>query len=416
MTCFHCGGGHDPDLCPGYSLRSINETAQTIRNGIDQLSEFDCLAVEQLSSVVGAVEGMGSQLSQSIYDIGDEIQRCADSVANAVREGTDETVGAIDRSTVINAIGFVGLGATVSSVGDQVAETRASIERGFDAVLEGIVGVGAALDYRERMDELRHEAEMELREEASVAGQAHRSIAAATALVRIDPNEAHANITRAIEAFPISGEAYRIRGTIQSILGKHEDAVKSFHAAVEFSAGGSVLPTLRPNEKPHGSLMRKAIVSSTVQLSHELLVTGGAATAVDALESGLRAAPNHPDLLLAIVKALAHDARWASSHLRFVSRLVLASPRHFNVLFLGRQLPSDRRRDLRQALNELRRAQASKLRNKSSFLDMLSKGRSEWLKLNGALCHSPDLPFVQVARLLDEASREVAQWTSGRRE
>lgn len=425
MKCFHCNGNHESDYCPGYGLQSLNKSADNIRDGINELSKLDKLAVERLSQISSSVAELGDNLSHSIddvgvlvsdslsaakYDICDAIGSSADTIAAEVRDGAESVCAAIDRSTAVNAIGFVGLGAIVSSVGDKVTDVKKSIDYGFEAVLDGLVGVGTALDYRERMDELRHESEMVLLEEASVAGQARRSIAAAGALIRIDPEEAYVNVRRAIENFPTSGEAYRIRGTVQSILGKHEEAIKSFRAAVKLSEDGNVLPILRGKQSRSEPLTRRAVVSSTVQLAHELLVIGDPTQAVNIIQSALQSNPSHPDLQFALVKALARDDRWASSHAQTITRLVLSSPKYFNLLFLGRQFPRERRRDLQQALIEIQKGESRRLHYKSGYLDMLSHGRSEWLRLNGGACHSSRLPFTQVMGLLGEASSEVARW------
>lgn len=425
MRCFHCGGNHESDFCPGYSLQSLSKSADNIRDGIGELSKLDGLAVERLSQVSSSVAELGDDLSRSIddvgamvsdslstakYDIVDAIEISADAIAAEVRDGTNRVTTAVDRSALVNTIGFVGLGTMVSSVGDRVTEAKDSIEVGFEAVLEGFVGVGAALDYRERMDELRHESKMVLLEEASVAGRARRSIAAASALIRIDPEEAYANVRRAIETFPTAGEAYRIRGTVQSILGKHEEAIKSLRAAVKLSEDGNVLPILRRKQSRSDPLTRRAVVSSTVQLSHELLVVGDSTQAVNMLQSALQSNPSHPDLQFALIKVLARDDRWASSHAQLISELVLSSPRYFNLLFLGRQFPRERRRDLQQVLMEILKVESRRLHYKSGYLDMLSHGRSEWLRLNGGMCHSPRLPFADVMVLLGEASSEAARW------
>lgn len=430
MHCFHCGGQHDSSFCPGYGIRSLIETTESVRLGIDQLGELSEDAVVELCD---AIDGGARQTAGAIRDGAaqtvDAIRDGLEQTVNAIRGGTNQTVQAIDRSTIVNAVGLAGVGV-VSAIGtsmvrEEVAGVRHELERirsgldeGIAEVSDALIGIGSVLDYRERMDELRHEAKLALEEEKSVAGQARRAIEAATLLLPIDLDQAHAFITKAIELFPTAADGFRIRGIIESMLEDHNAATKSLQMAVELARRGKVTPSLRGHDDPSGSTQRKALASASMQLSHELVLSGETDIALKVLTRSLRDLPNHPDLIHGTVKILVSMDRYDGSYESAIRTLVLESPRHFNLLYLGRQFTQPQRHRVRETLLRIQDTQAQHLFHRSSYLAVASGGRSQFPNQIEHLWDHGHPPFAVVMKMLQLSQSESKRWmtSSSRRQ
>lgn len=343
MTCTHCGGNHYSDYCTGYNSASMNRSLDEINGGINHLSGLNEEALGKMDSIADEISSAGYQVSGSI-----------DNLSNTTSEGFNKLSNSVDEAA------------------EKIWESQ--IISGF-MISQALIGIGAIMQYRERMEQLRHKERMQFNEDKSVAGRARRELKTASTLLFVDdPKQAENHIKNSIELFPSSAETFRMRSIIESRQEKHNDAITSLKVALKFAEDGDLIPTLLiPDSSQIEEVKQKIITSSLAQISQEFSIIGKIKEAIPFLTNGLEIYPNNTDLHFQRIRTISKTNSWDNYFEEYVSCLIELSPKYYSILYVDQQL-KDKRTELRKYLIQLKKEKSIQLQNKVEAFTILSKG------------------------------------------
>lgn len=233
MTCEHCGGHHNSTYCPGYFAFSMDRRLEEVTEGIELLSTLDEEALTEVSNRLDSVSS-GIETLQSINrDLGDTLSTAAASLRDTVSDaghGVSRSIGTVGRSL---EAGLEKVSGNALAAGAMVSGSMIAAGAMISAAL---AGVGAVLQYRERMDQIRHKERLEFDELASDAGKARRELKLATTLLFVgDASQAEQHLRESLRLFPTSAETFRVRSIVESIRDDHTSATLSLKTALKLA-------------------------------------------------------------------------------------------------------------------------------------------------------------------------------------
>ena len=252
--------------------------------------------------------------------------------------------------------------------------------------MNALAGIGAVMQYRERMDQLRHKERLQFDkerlqfdEEASDAGRARRELKAAAALLfAADPSQAEEHVVNSLKFFPSSAETFRVRSIVEILKGEHKKACISLRAALKLANDGGLMPNnMNVNETVVEGMQEAVYVSCLSQLTSELALFSQEIEALQLLDDGIKRYHNNTDLQLVRLRILSKTPAWDSRYGECIARLVKLSPRYFNMLFLDHQF-GRRLGETQSFLKHLRSDTLLALQNKMRTLMVVSKGEAEF--------------------------------------
>jgi tetratricopeptide (TPR) repeat protein len=377
MSCLYCGGHHDTEYCLGYNSSSLNESVEEVQSAMMTLAEHGQDSLEELSNGF-----------ESIRNGFDALKESQSTMVDAVRAEISSTRASLEG----------GLGQVSGSIMASAAMT-----------MSALAGIGAVMQYRERMDQLRHKDRLQFDEEASDAGRARRELKAAFAFLTCgDPEQAESHVNQSIRLFPSAAESFRIRGIVEHLLGRHDKACTSFRVALKLADDGDLLPNIdNVNDTVDDETHQAVFVSATSQLAQGLAILTKEEQATDLLDKAIERYGAEVDLHIMRIRALSKTPAWSERYRACLSELVHLSPMHFNVVFLDQQLG----RHLEQAqiyLKEIRNEAATSFQNKRTALAVVSRGRI--VPTTPTISGSTNFPVVvaaveNVSKQLEEAVR-----------
>jgi len=371
----------------------MNKTLEEVNDAIADLSKHDERALEEISGGLESVhdsfealQGNIQSLQSSQEIISEEMQAKVEAVRDAVADAEVAVTDSIGDAgaTVARSIdeGGRNVRAGIDDVGKAISSGFGAVSGSVIAagamVMNALAGVGAVLQYRERMDQLRHKERLQFDEETSDAGRARRELKAAAAMLFAgDPSQAEAHVTNSLSLFPSSAETFRIRSIVENLKGEHLKASISLKAALKLAEDGDLLPQIMNVNETVVEGMREAVyVSSASQLANELALLSQESTALSLLEDGIEKYPKNTDLHLVRLRTLGKTPVWDDRFGDYVTQLVKLSPRYFNILFLDHQL-GRRLNETQEFLKRLKSDTLVALRNKKRTLMVVSTGQAE---------------------------------------
>lgn len=398
MTCIHCGGNHYSDYCMGYNSDSMNRSMSEVNRGIDNLSSLNERALEQASENYEAMLEANDRMIESNERISDDITRAGYDVSDA-----------INSSTVVNAHGYEKISKSVEKAGHDAM--AGSIIAGA-MISSALIGIGAILQYREQMEQLRHKERMKFDEEQSVAGRARRELKTASTLLFVgDPKQAESHIKNSLKLFPSSAETFRLRSITESRQGKHSEAIISLKAALKLAEDNHLFPSLlNIDGSITTELYERVITSSLAQLSQEFSLTGKINEAINYLDNGVGLFPTNSDLQFQRIRVLSRTNLWERNFEKYISNLVDLSPKHFNILFSDLQLRK-KKKEIREVLKSIKTDKQQQLSNKTQALTMLSQGNSKQLAIINKQPRLDDLSFVTIVNYTYDLTKEIKKHT-----
>lgn len=393
MKCEYCGGRHESEYCLGYNASSMNMTLGEVNEGIAALSEHDDRALEDIS------DGL-----RSIHGSFDSIQDSQNANAEVLRGAVTDAQFAISESITQGAVG-VGRVAIFGAVA-----ISGSIIAAGAMIMKALTGIGAALQHRERMDDLRHKERLQFDEEISDAGRARRELKAAAALIFAgDPSQAEIHVINSLRLFPSSAETFRIRSVVENLKGEHEKACVSLKAAMKLAEDGDLFPNVMNLNKAVGDGAHEAVLaSSTIQLAGELALVSKETIALELLEQGVEKFPANTDLHLARLRTLSKTPAWEKRAAEWIARLVELSPKYFNILFLDQQL-GERLGEMQSLLKRLKSSKLVALRNRKQALMLVSQGQAQF-EIAQAIEHGSG-SFEELAAVSEGVTQEIRRYT-----
>lgn len=398
MTCIYCGGNHYSDYCTGYNSYSMNRTLDEVTEGIDNLSALNERALEEASEKYSEMIDNQERLIETNERISDDITRAGYDVSDA-----------INTSTIVNAQGYKKISNSIDEGAGRVA--GATIAAGF-MISSALIGIGAILQYRERMEQLRHKERLRFDEEKSIAGRARRELKTASTLLFVgDPKQAEIHIKNSLELFPSSAETFRLRSIIESKQNKHSEAIISLKAALKLAEDNHLFPSLfNLDGSITDEVFERVITSSLAQLSQEFSITGKLNDAVEYLSNGIKMFPNNSDLQFQRVRVLSKTNLWDKNFETYISNLVELSPKHFNILYSDLQLRK-KKNQVHSLLKSIKADKQTKLENKKQALTMLSQGSSKQLVIINKQLRLDKLSFVSIVNHTDNLTNEIKKLT-----
>ena len=398
MTCIHCGGNHYSDYCMGYNSDSMNRSISEVNQGIDTLSSLNERALEQASEHYDAMLEANDRMIESNERMSDDITRAGEDISSS-----------INASTVVNAHGYEKISKSVEKAGHDAM--IGSIVAGA-MISSALIGIGAILQYREQMEQLRHKERLRFDEESSVAGRARRELKTASTLLFVgDPKQAENHIKNSLKLFPSSAETFRLRSIIESRQGKHSEAIISLKAALKLGEENHLFPSLlNIDGSITNELYERVITSSLAQLSQEFSLTGKINDAINYLDNGVKLFPENSDLLFQRIRVLSRTNFWERHFESYISNLVDLSPKHFNILFSDLQLHK-KKKEIRSVLKTIKADKTQQLENKKQALTMLSQGNSKQLAIINKQSRLDDLSFVTIVNHTDNLTTEIKKHT-----
>jgi tetratricopeptide (TPR) repeat protein len=399
MTCIHCGGNHYSDYCTGYNSSSMNESLSEISSGIDSLSEFNERALDEISDKYS-----------DMLDAQDRIVESNDRIAGDITRAGLDVSDAVNASSIVNAKGYEHIGKSINEAGNKAF--IGSIVAG-QMISSALIGIGAILQYRERMEQLRHKERMSFKEENSNAGKARRELKTASSILFAgDPTQAATHLKKSLTLFPSSAETFRLRSIIESKQEKHNEAIVSLKTALKLAEGNHLFPSLQNIDGSiTDELYEKVITSSLTQLSQEFAITGQLNHAIKYLSNGVDEFPNNSDLLFQRVRVLSKTNLWERNFEEYISAIVGLSPKHFNILYSDLQLKR-KEKQVQTYLKSIKSEKIIQLQNKQQALTTLSEGASEQLTAFNTQPRIEDFSFVSIVNLTDTLTKEIKEQTN----
>lgn len=406
MTCIHCGGNHYSDYCTGYNSSSMNKSLSEISSGIDILSEFNERALDEISDKYSDMLDAQDRIVESNERIAEDITRAGWDVSDAV-----------NASSLVNAKGYEHIGKSINEAGNKAF--IGSIVAGIGSIVAGsmissaLIGIGAILQYRERMEQLRHKERISFNEENSNAGKARRELkTAASILFAGDPKQAETHLKNSLNLFPSSAETFRLRSIIESTQEKHKEAIVSLKTALKLAEDNNLFPSLlNIDGSITNELYERVITSSLTQLSQELAITGQLNDAINYLTNGVDLFPNNSDLQFQRIRVLSKTNFWERNFEEYISTLVDLSPKHFNILYSDLQLKK-KKKQVQGYLKSIKSEKQIQLQNKKQALTILSEGKSKQLEAFNNQSRLDDLSFVNIVNLTDTLTKEMKKQTT----
>jgi len=330
-----------------------------------------------------------------MFDVGQSISESISTSGRDLERGLRELSGSTIVAGVMMREGMIAAGAMISSA---------------------LAGVGAALYYRDRMDQIRHTERLEFEELSSDAGRARRELKVATTLVCVgDAAQAADHLKESIRLFPTSAETFRVRSIVESVQGDHAAAALSLKTALRLADDDEFLPHFNNiNDTLSESTQDAISVSIVTQLAYELSLLAREPEALELLDRKLIDRPSSVDLHHVRLRILSKTAEWDARHDLCIREIVELSPVHFNILHLDNQL-GDRLAATRVVLKRLRSDAEIALKNKSRALIAVSKGHADLSLLNlptegkGSYCDLRRATNEMTMKIL-EYQRPRLQW------
>jgi hypothetical protein len=407
MTCYHCGGDHSSEGCPGYTLQSIEKSSQQIGQHVSSIARLQTSELAEISNVSDQLRRMADQddawvsLNEDMLDrldgqsdrMIDAVGQSSQDIVFAIEDAADRTEHAIDRAAALNVAGFVGLGmvsvagfvglgALIKSGSNQIetaiASASALLHQDILDVNDSLVGLGELIEFREQMDAARHGEAMALHEDASQAGSARRNMQSARAQLFINPDEALFRAAKAVDDFPSTADTYQLRGICESVLSDHAAAARSFETALSHAKCGRAHSSLFGQGSDQKKMDRLKTALS-VQLGFELLQTKCPTDAIKSVQHWAPSYDTNPAALLSVIKFDAFNTSWTQDVGQNIAELVRLSPKHFSLLFADTQIPLSRLSEVREKLRELETSLTAELERLLHFVDTKTHGTSPLL-------------------------------------
>ena len=399
MYCIHCGGHHDSDYCMGYNSSSMNQSLSEVSSGIEALSEFNERALDEMSEKYSDMLDAQERVVDSNRQISDDITRIGLGISDAV-----------NTSSFVNAKGYEHIGKAINDAGEK--SFIGSIVTG-QMISSALVGIGAILQYRERMEQLRHKERMSFKEENSDAGKARRELkTAASILFAGDPSQALNHLSKSLKLFPSSAETFRLRSVIESRQENHNAAIVSLKTSLKLADENYLFPSIQNLDGSiTDELYERVITSSITQLSQEFAVIGQLNDAINYLSNGVDLFPNNSDLQFQRIRILSKTNLWEKSFEEYISNLVDLSPKHFNILYSDLQL-NRKKKQVQGYLKSISAERRTQLQNKKQALTILTEGNSKELKLFSNRQRLDDLSFVTIVSLTYTLTKAIKKQTN----
>lgn len=381
MRCTYCGGKHASDYCPGYNSSSLRKTAEEIRDDVESLAAHNEEAMQEISEQLEASRRANDE--------------AADQISSAISEGTNAVTSGLNRVDGTLQTGFSHVVGAVMASGAMI--------------FQGLVGIGALISFRERMDQLRHKERLEFDEEASVAGSARRELRTAAVMMSVgDLKQAHHHVERSLDLFPASAETFRLRSIIESRWGKHDSAIISLRAALKLAMTGDLLPNIQNlNQTVTSNAKRRIEVSGVSQLALEMNIIGKEAEALEVLSSYVKKFPSDSGLQVIRVRTLAKTPQWKTLSERYIADLVDGAPEQFNVLFIDTQL-GQKLHEAQEILRQVFSSRAKQVEERKRALMIVSRGESE-LVTSTEMADTSN--FLGVAQTLRRLGKEIENYS-----
>lgn len=383
MACYHCGGNHFSDYCMGYNSDSMNRNLNEVNEGIDRLAAISEKALEEAS---------------------DHYERISDDIANAGFNISDS----INESTIVNRDGYDKISKSIEDAGHEAM--IGSIIAGV-IISSALVGIGAILQYREQMDQLRHKERLRFDEESSDAGRARRELKTASTLLFVgDPKQADRHILKSLKYFPTSAETFRLKSIIESRQDKHKEAIISLKAALKLTEENHLIPSLlNIDGSITEGLYERVYTSSVTQISQELSMTGKVDEALEYLDTGIGIFNENTDLQFQRIRTLSKSKLWENKFEGYITNLVDHSPKHYNILFSDLQLRK-KKKDIHDALKRIKLNKEIQFQNKNQALGMLSQGRSEMLYEIDNNLNFDNLSYLNLVSNIHDLTEEIKRY------
>ncbi len=405
MTCIHCGGHHESDLCHGYNSYSMSKSLDEISSGIDSFTELTENSLDDISNKYSEIIQTQERIAESNEVIGENINNAANQIANNIEDAGTEISESLNKISSTNEIGYNKVSDSISKAGFN--SMVGNIISGA-MISSALIGIGAILKYRERMEQLRHKEKMGFKEETSDAGKARRELkTAASLLFAGDPKQAQSHIQNSLKYFPSSAETFRIRSIIESREEKHTEAIISLKTSLKLAEEKCFYPSiLNIDGSITDELYETIYTTSLAQLSQELALIGMTNQAIEYLNHGIGNFPKNTDLHFQRLRMLNKTDLWDNSYEDYLIKLIELSPQHFNIVYTDLQL-TKRKSELQNTLKKIKSEKVNILLNKRQTLNVLTEGKSEngTLPINSKDLH--DFSYAKIVKLSKEYTLEI---------
>ncbi len=394
MNCMFCGGNHSSVYCPGFNSYSMNKTLSEINLGIDNLSEFNEKSLD-----------LASERNSKIFEIQNELAENNQILSDNLMGLSSDISGALNNLSDISDKGYEQISNSIFETGEKIFNSNITAA---EIMSTSIIGIGAILQYRERMEKLRFKIKMNFKEEKSISGIARRELMAASAIVFAgDPIQAEKHLDKSISLYPLSAETYRIKSIIESIKGKHNDSIISLKTALSFTNNNYLYPYLNlTDNKIAIDEYEKIKVSIISQLSQEYSIINQIDNALSILNNAIIEFPNNTDLHFQRLRTLSKHEQWLKKFEEYIFEILMLSSKYYNLIYLDFQLIS-KKNDIQRYLKSIFKDKKERLNNLTRVLLALSEGKSEKANALNYKNRIDSLSYTSIVKYIDEIQNEI---------